>query len=49
MLLYSYCITFKISPMEAQNTPIKLMMEMLQIHGETEAYKAEEIQKKIKR
>tara|TARA_Y100001973_G_C5128768_1_gene296596 strand:+ start:482 stop:631 length:150 start_codon:yes stop_codon:yes gene_type:complete len=49
MLLYSYCITFKINPEEAKNTPMKLMMEMLQIHGETEAYKAEEIQKKVKR
>tara|TARA_B100000482_G_scaffold28090_1_gene18071 strand:- start:21 stop:173 length:153 start_codon:yes stop_codon:yes gene_type:complete len=49
MLLYSYCRIFKINPMEAQHTPMKTMTEMLLIHGETEAYKAEQIEKKIKK
>ena len=35
--------------MEAQHTPMKIMTEMLLIHGETEAYKAEQIEKKIKK
>jgi len=35
--------------MEAQHTPLKLLMEMLHIHGETEAYKVEQVEKKVRR
>jgi hypothetical protein len=49
MLLYSYCKIFQINPMEAQHTPLILMMEMLHIHGETETYKAEQIEKQVKK
>jgi len=44
-MLYSYCQAFKISPNEARNTPLHLMLEMLQIHGEVEELKSDEIQK----
>ncbi len=48
MLLYSYCKIFQINPMEAKNTPLKLMLEMLYIHGETEAFKVEQVEKKAR-
>ena len=48
-MLYSYCKTFSINPMEAQNTPISMMTNLLQIHGEIEQYKADEIQKQMKK
>ncbi len=47
-MLYSYCQAFKISPNEARNTPLNLMLEMLQIHGEVEGLKSEEIQKQTR-
>jgi len=49
VILYSYCKTFSISPVEAQNTPIKLMSEMLQIHAEVEYMKNKEIEKEMKK
>jgi len=49
MLLYSYCKTFSINPMEARHTEIQLMLEMLSIHGEVEQYKTDEMEKKLKR
>ncbi len=35
--------------MEAQNTPIKLMNEMLQIHAEVEQMKTKEIEREMKK
>ena len=49
MLLYSYCKKFQINPMEAQHTPLSLMLEMLYIHGETEAFKVEQVEKKARK
>jgi len=34
--------------MEAQQTPLNLMLEMLHIHGETEAFKVEQVEKKAR-
>jgi len=48
ILLYTYCYTFKISPKEAQYTPIELMAEMLKIHGEVKKIEHEEMQKQLK-
>ncbi len=47
-MLYSYCQAFKISPNEAKHTPVKLMLEMLQIHAEVEGLKSDEIQKQTR-
>ena len=44
ILLYTYSKAFGINPLEAQHTPIKLMMEMLAIHGEMEMYKGDMIE-----
>jgi|TARA_R100001015_G_C4611724_1_gene167147 hypothetical protein len=49
VMLYTYCSIFKINPMEAQHTPIEQMTEMIQIHGEIESLKAEQIEKAIKK
>ncbi len=48
-MLYSYCKIFQINPMEAKHTPMSMMIEMLQIHGETEEFKAEEIKRQMKK
>ena len=45
MMLYSYCRIFNINPMEAKDTPISRMLEMLQIQGEVESFKNEEIER----
>ena len=47
--MYSYCNTFKISPNEAKETPLELMVDMLYIHAEAEKIKSEEIDREIKR
>jgi len=39
---------FNISPTEAMNTPMKLLVEMLSIHTEVETLKAKEMQKSMK-
>ena len=49
MMLYSYCRIFNINPMEAKDTPISRMLGMLQIHGEVETYKNEELERKAKK
>jgi len=48
ILLYTYCSTFKVNPTEAQNTPLKLIIEMLTIHGEVKKIEQEEIGKQLK-
>jgi len=45
LLLYSYCKIFQISPNEAKNTPLDLMMTMITIHAEAEKIKSDEIEK----
>ena len=49
VMLYTYCSIFKINPMEAQHTPIEQMTEMIQIHGEFEAFKAKEMEKQLRK
>ena len=36
VILYTYCSVFHVDPAIAQNSPMKLMMEMLQVHSEVE-------------
>jgi len=48
-MLYSYCKAFSISPAEAQNTPMKLMLTMLHIHSEVETIKHKEMEKEAKK
>ncbi len=49
MILYSYCKIFNISPREAMHTPIETIREMIQIHGEFEAFKAKEMEKQLRK
>ena len=49
VILYSYCKAFSISPAEARHTPMKLIIEMLQIHSEVEEMKNREMEKEIKK
>jgi hypothetical protein len=48
IMLYTYCNTFKINPIEAYQTPISIIKNMLTIHQEVEELKAKEIQKQMK-
>ena len=50
-MLYTYCSTFHINPMDALNTPFTLVKQMLEIHGEykkIESEYAEETKRKMK-
>jgi len=47
VMLYSYCLVFHINPADAVNTPLNLMLEMLQIHAEVENKKQKEIEKEM--
>ena len=42
-------MAFKISPAQAQHTPIKLILDMLHIHAEVEKMKNEEIDREMKK
>jgi len=46
--LYGYCRAFNVNPMDAYNTPAKLILEMLSIHGEAKKIEQEEIEKSVK-
>lgn len=45
LMLFSYAKIFSISPHDARHTPIKTIVDMIQINGEVEKLKAEEIDK----
>ena len=49
ILLYSYSKTFAINPYEAKDTPIRIMTDMLLVHGEVEKANADEIEKASKK
>ena len=49
VILYTYCSVFHVDPAIAQNSPMKLMMEMLQVHSEVEQLKSKELEKEIKK
>tara|TARA_R100000005_G_C4969985_1_gene183317 strand:- start:1054 stop:1239 length:186 start_codon:yes stop_codon:yes gene_type:complete len=48
IMLYTYCHTFKINPMEAYETPISVVIDMLSIHGEFKKLESEELEKQLK-
>tara|TARA_R100000742_G_C4236678_1_gene57154 strand:- start:335 stop:520 length:186 start_codon:yes stop_codon:yes gene_type:complete len=45
IILYSYCISFKVSPLEAYNTPADIILNMLAIHTEAKRLEQEELEK----
>tara|TARA_R100000781_G_scaffold97434_3_gene61265 strand:- start:1561 stop:1734 length:174 start_codon:yes stop_codon:yes gene_type:complete len=47
--LYTYCVTFSVDPVIAYQTPSKIIMEMLTIHGEAKRHEANEIDNALKR
>ena len=49
ILLYSYCKIFSINPMEAKQTPISLVKEMITFHGEVKRIESEELEKMKKK
>ena len=49
VILYTYCSVFHVDPAIAQNSPMKLMMEMLQVHSEVEQLKSKELDKEMKK
>lgn len=49
ILLYSYSKIFAINPYDAKDTPIRVMTDMLLVHGEVEKLKAEEIENATKK
>ncbi len=49
VILYTYCSVFHVDPAIAQNSPMKLMMEMLQVHSEVEQLKSKELEKEMKK
>jgi len=49
LVVYSLARAFSISPMEVYAMPTDLVLSMLQMHGEVESYKAEEMNKNMKK
>ena len=49
VILYTYCSVFHVDPAIAQNSQMKLMMEMLQVHSEVEQLKSKELEKEMKK
>ena len=48
-VVYSLATAFSISPMEVYNMPAKLVMELLVLHTEVEKFKAEKMEKEMKK
>jgi len=49
MIVYGLSQAFKISPLEVYKMPADLVMDMLNIHGEVEQYKQEQMDKEMKK
>jgi len=49
VLLYTYSNIFSINPMEAKQTPVSVIKEMIMIHGEVKRIESEEIEKMKKK
>lgn len=49
IMLYTYCTTFSINPMEAYDTPVSVVKEMLEIHGEVKKLESEAIKEGSKK
>ncbi len=45
IMLYTYCSAFSVNPMDAYDTPAKLIKEMLEIHGEVKKLESEAMEK----
>jgi hypothetical protein len=48
IMLYTYCNTFKINPVEAYQTPVSIIKDMLTIHQEIEKEKIKEMERKAR-
>lgn len=48
-MLYTYCSTFHINPMEAYDTPFALVKQLLEIHGEFKKIESEEMDKQTRK
>jgi len=44
-MLYTYCTAFSIDPKDAYDTPVTLIKEMLEIHGEVKKLESEAMNK----
>lgn len=47
-MLYTYCTAFHINPVDAYNTPVSIIKDMLEIHTEIKKFESDELDK-IKR
>ena len=47
-MFYTYCIAFHVNPVEAYNTPVSIIKDMLEIHTEIKKLESDELDK-IKR
>lgn len=48
IMFYTYCATFNVNPVDAYNTPISIIRELLEIHGEVKTIESEHIDKMSK-
>ena len=48
MVVYGMAQAFNISPMQVYEMPMNMVRDFLEIHGEVELYKNEEMNKKMK-
>tara|TARA_R100001230_G_C5482100_1_gene32876 strand:+ start:207 stop:365 length:159 start_codon:yes stop_codon:yes gene_type:complete len=49
MTVYSLSIALGISPLEVYRMPARLVTDLLTVHSEVEKYKAEEMEKEMKK
>ena len=49
IMLYTYCSAFSINPMEAYDTPVSVIKDMLEIHGEIKRLESEAIKEGSKK
>ena len=49
IMLYTYCTAFSINPLEAYDTPVTVIKEMLEIHGKIKRLESEAIEKGTKK
>jgi len=45
LMLFSYCKIFNINPHDAKDTPMRTIIDMININGEVEKIKVEELEK----
>tara|TARA_R100000231_G_C5329199_1_gene165814 strand:+ start:222 stop:383 length:162 start_codon:yes stop_codon:yes gene_type:complete len=49
IMLYTYCTAFSINPLEAYDTPVTVIKEMLEIHGEIKRLESEALKEGTKK